>query len=82
MTTREKLSILTESEARNADRIRAHITDRPEGQKGNDMNYKVYEVFPDGKKFFRFENEDLFECEVYVSHHKYDHKISKLVIEN
>lgn len=45
------------------------------------MKYIVYEVFPDGKKFFRFENDDRFECEVYVDHHKYDHRVSKLVIE-
>lgn len=30
------------------------------------MLYTVYEVFPDGKKFFRFESNDRFECEVYV----------------
>lgn len=46
------------------------------------MKYTVYEVFPDGKRFFRFESNDLFECEVYVDHHKYDHKTSKLVIES
>lgn len=45
------------------------------------MTYTVYEVFPDGKKFFRFESNDLFECEVYVYQHEYDHKVSKLVIE-
>lgn len=43
--------------------------------------YAVYEVFPDGKKFFRFGSEDHFECEVYVYHHEYDHRESKLVIE-
>ena len=46
-----------------------------------EMLYTVYEVFPDGKKFFRFESNDLFDCEVYVDHHIYDHKTSKLVIE-
>lgn len=45
------------------------------------MKYTVYEVFSDGKKFFRFESNDLFECEVYVEHHKYDHRASRLVIE-
>ena len=43
--------------------------------------YTVYEVFPDGKKFFRFASDDHFECEVYVDHHQYDHRISKLIIE-
>ena len=33
----------------------------------------VYEIFKsDEKKFFRFESEDRFECEVYVSNHCYD----------
>lgn len=45
------------------------------------MLYTIYEVFPDGKKFFRFESNDRFECEVYVEHHKYDSRIGKLVIE-
>lgn len=45
------------------------------------MLYIVYEVFPDGKKFYRFESNDLFTCEVYVDHHQYDHRESKLVIE-
>lgn len=40
----------------------------------------VYEIFPDGKKFFRFESKDRFDCEVYVYHHKYDHRISHLEI--
>ena len=44
------------------------------------MKYTVYEVFPDGKKFFRFENDDHFECEVYVSHHKYEVS-GELIIE-
>ena len=36
--------------------------------------FVVYEVFKaDGKKFFRFESEDKFTCEVYVDHHKYDY---------
>lgn len=35
--------------------------------------FTVYEIFKDdGKKFFRFESEDRFDCEVYVSHHCYD----------
>lgn len=46
------------------------------------MRYTVYEVFPDGKKFFRFESDDHFECEVYVYHHEYDHRESKLIIED
>ena len=46
------------------------------------MKHTVYEVFPDGKKFFRFESDDRFECEVYVYHHQYDHKVSKLIIED
>lgn len=54
---------------------------RLRGQKGLTMKYTVYEVFPDGKQFFRFESDDRFECEVYVAHHKYDHKVSKLIIE-
>ena len=45
------------------------------------MQYTVYEVFPDGKKFFRFESNDHFECEVYVAHHQYDYRIGKLVTE-
>ena len=45
------------------------------------MKYKVFEVFSDGKKFFLFESNDRFECEVYVEHHKYAHRFSKLVIE-
>lgn len=45
------------------------------------MKYTVYEVFPDGKKFFRFESDDHFECEVYLAHHKYDYRIGKLIIE-
>ena len=38
----------------------------------------VYEIgkkgkpYDDGKKFFCFQNEDRFECEVYVDHNKYD----------
>lgn len=43
--------------------------------------YRVYEVFPDGKRFFRFESNDKFECEVYVYHHEYDCKYSKLIVE-
>ena len=48
------------------------------------MRYTVYEVFPDGKKFFRYESDDRFDCEVYVSHHWYDHPnaSSKLIIED
>lgn len=42
--------------------------------------FAVYEIFPDGKKFFRFESDDRFECEVYVDHHKYDHRVSRLEI--
>lgn len=45
------------------------------------MKYIVYEAFPDGKRFFRFESNDRFECEVYVAHHKYDYRIGKLIIE-
>ena len=45
------------------------------------MKYIVYEVFPDGKMFYRFGSNDHFTCVVYVDHHKYDHKFSKLVIE-
>lgn len=41
------------------------------------MKYTVYEIFPDGKCFWRFESEDKFECEVYVGHHKYDNPRSK-----
>ena len=39
--------------------------------------YIVYEIgkkgkaYEDGKRFFRFEHKDRFECEVYVDHHKY-----------
>ncbi len=45
------------------------------------MFYTVYEVFPDGKKFFRFESDDLAECVAYVREHWYDHKYSTLIIE-
>ena len=35
--------------------------------------FKVYEIFKaDGKRVFRFESDDRFACEVYVSHHCYD----------
>jgi hypothetical protein len=35
--------------------------------------FVVYEVFKaDGKKFYRFQSEDKFDCMVYVDHHKYD----------
>lgn len=45
------------------------------------MKYTVYEVFPDGKRFFRFESDDHFECEVYVDHHKYSVSVrGKLII--
>lgn len=43
--------------------------------------YIIYEVFSDGKKFFRFKSDDPFECEVYMEHHKYDNRIGSLVIE-
>ena len=34
--------------------------------------FVVYEFFKsDVKKFFRFESEDRFDCEVYVSNHCY-----------
>lgn len=46
------------------------------------MLHTVYEIFPDGKKFFRFESTDRFECEVYIAHHQYDRKIGKLIIES
>lgn len=42
--------------------------------------YKVYEIFSDGKRFFRFESDDKFNCEVYIHHHYYDCKYSKLII--
>lgn len=45
------------------------------------MDYTVYEVFPDGKKFFRFESDHHIDCEVYVRNHWYDHKYSTLIIE-
>lgn len=45
------------------------------------MKYVVFETFPDGKRFFRYESDDYFECEVYVAHHKYDSRIGKLIIE-
>lgn len=46
------------------------------------MKYTVYEVFPDDKRFFRYESNDHFDCEVYVSHHKYDYSVKgKLIIE-
>lgn len=45
------------------------------------MPFAVYEVFPDGKKFLRMQSSDRFDCEVYAEQHKYDHKVSKLVIE-
>lgn len=36
--------------------------------------FTVYEVFKaDAKKFLRFESDDRFECEVYVSNHCYDY---------
>lgn len=42
----------------------------------------VYEIFKkDGKKFFRFESKDKFDCEVYVYHHQYENKKSNLIIE-
>ena len=31
--------------------------------------YSVYEVFPDGKKFFMFSDYDDFTCEVWVRNH-------------
>lgn len=43
--------------------------------------YIIYEVFSDGKKFFRFKSDDPFECEIYMEHHKYDNRIGSLVIE-
>lgn len=43
--------------------------------------YVIYEVFSDGKKFFRFKSDDPFECEIYMEHHKYDNRIGSLVIE-
>lgn len=43
--------------------------------------YTVYEVFADGKKFFRFKSDDSFECKVYKEHHKYDNRIGNLIIE-
>ena len=47
-----------------------------------DMKYTVYEVFPDGKRFFRYESNDSFDCEVYVENHKYSYSVSgKLIIE-
>lgn len=49
------------------------------------MKHTVYEVMPDGKKFFRFESNDRFDCEVYVDQHWYDYSVmraqSRLVIE-
>lgn len=49
------------------------------------MNYTVYEIMPDGKKFFRFESNDRFDCEVYINNHCYDYNVmranSALVIE-
>ncbi len=39
--------------------------------------FVVYEIgkndkfYEDGKKFFRFEHQDRFECEVYIDHHAY-----------
>lgn len=29
----------------------------------------VYEVFPDGKRFFMYRDDDHFNCEVWVSQH-------------
>jgi hypothetical protein len=53
-----------------------HTTPHPAGQcreKAGRM-FVVYEVFKtDGKKFYRFESEDKFDCEVYVYHHIYDY---------
>ena len=49
--------------------------------KGEIEVYSIYEVFADGKKFFRFKSDDLFECEVYMEHHKYDNRIGSLIIE-
>ena len=46
------------------------------------MLYQVYEVFEDGKRFFKFESNDKFECEVFVAHHQYDHRESRLVIDD
>lgn len=49
--------------------------------------YKVFEAFEDGKRFFMFESDDLFTCEVWVANH-YDatnalyNGWSRLVIEN
>lgn len=47
--------------------------------------YKVFEIFPDGNKIFRFESDDIFECEVFINHHQYDYCVirskSKLIIE-
>ena len=48
--------------------------------------FTVFEVFPDGKKLFRFESNDRFDCEVYINNHYYDYCVmranSKLVIED
>lgn len=49
--------------------------------KGEIEMYIIYEVFSDGKKFFRFKSDDPFECEIYMEHHKYDNRIGSLVIE-
>ena len=48
--------------------------------------YKVYEVFPDGERFFHFEHDDYFTCEVYVRNNALSTTAlrngwSKLVIE-
>lgn len=48
--------------------------------------FVVYEIFKDGKKFWRHESEDEFMCEVFVSNHEYGtnalkHGWSKLIIE-
>ena len=48
--------------------------------------YRVYEEFKsDGKRFFRFESADRFECEVWVDHHQYERAVcngwSQFVVE-
>ena len=52
------------------------------GERRNIMDYIVYEVFPDGTKFFRMGSCDRIDCEVYVNNHQYDHKVSKLIIKD
>lgn len=43
--------------------------------------YFVYEVFPDGAKYFVFSSVDGFDCILYKHNHMFDNKLSYFVID-